>query len=672
MKNMKKIQILIIAFLISASIFALTSMQTKALLQPTVSAPTLNPSVSTALGTSVSLSVTVSGQMSIPFGTVTFQMEIGGGAYSNISSAVNLNSDAYATTTYTPLVAGNYQFDVIYNGDSIYEENTSDPTPLTVNQATATVGAATFSPISPIALGASVMVSATVTGPAEVTAPTGDVQFQVSINSSSYAAFGSPVVLSGSLASTSYTPSTATTYTFKAVYEGDSNYLSAISGGASGTLAVNEATATIGAATFTPASPIILGASVMVSATVTGSGGITAPTGDVQFQVSINGSSYANFGTAIPLSGNSVSVQYTPLIPTTYSFEAVYQGDSNYVPGTGLASGTLTVNKATATVPVPTLSPSGSTTVETSVSLSVTVSGSGATPTGNVTFQVEIGSGGFSNIGSAVSLSSGSASATYTPLTTGSYQFDVVYTGDTNYNGASGSPASLTVNPGSATHFVVSGFPSSTVAGVAHSFTVTAKDAYNNTVTSYAGTVKITSSDSKAVLPANAGLVSGVGSFTVTLKTAGSQSITATDTVTSSITGSQSGILVSAASGDYFVVSGFPSPTVAGVAHTVKVTVYDMSGNVATGYAGTVAITTSDSKAVLPLNSVLSDGTGSFSVVLETVGSQSITATDTVTSSITGLQNDITVNVAGVASFVVSGFPQFYCGWCCSQFYGDC
>ena len=159
------------------------------------------------------------------------------------------------------------------------------------------------------------------------------------------------------------------------------------------------------------------------------------------------------------------------------------------------------------------MSPSGSTTVETSVSLSVTVSGSGATPTGNVTFQVEIGSGSFSNIGSAVFLSSGSASATYTPLTTGSYQFDVVYTGDTNYNGASGSPASLTVNPGSATHFVVSGFPSSTVAGVAHSFTVTAKDAYNNTVTSYAGTVKITSSDSKAVLPANAGLVSGVGSF---------------------------------------------------------------------------------------------------------------------------------------------------------------
>ena len=47
----------------------------------------------------------------------------------------------------------------------------------------------------------------------------------------------------------------------------------------------------------------------------------------------------------------------------------------------------------------------------------------------------------------------------------------------------------ITVNVAGVASFVVSGFPSATVAGVAHSFTVTAKDAYNNTVTSYAGTV---------------------------------------------------------------------------------------------------------------------------------------------------------------------------------------
>jgi len=214
--------------------------------------------------------------------------------------------------------------------------------------------------------------------------------------------------------------------------------------------------------------------------------------------------------------------------------------------------------------------------------------------------------------------------------------------------------ATLTVNAAGAASFVVSGFPSPTVAGAAHSVTVTAKDVYGNTVTGYAGTVAITSSDSQAVLPANAGLTRGIGSFTVILKTAGSQSITATDTATILITGSQTGITVNVASGFYFVVSGFPSSTVAGVAHSVTVIAYDAYGNVATGYAGTVAITSSDSQAVLPANAGLTRGIGSFTVILKTAGSQSITATDTVTSSITGLQNGITVTAAGLDHIVIS------------------
>ena len=70
---------------------------------------------------------------------------------------------------------------------------------------------------------------------------------------------------------------------------------------------------------------------------------------------------------------------------------------------------------------------------------------------------------------------------------------------------------------------------------------VTALDGSNNTVTSYTGTVHLTSSDGQAVLPGNYTFVagdSGVHFFSVTLKTAGSQSLTATDTATSSIAGS--------------------------------------------------------------------------------------------------------------------------------------
>jgi hypothetical protein len=62
--------------------------------------------------------------------------------------------------------------------------------------------------------------------------------------------------------------------------------------------------------------------------------------------------------------------------------------------------------------------------------------------------------------------------------------------------------------------------------------------------TGYAGIAGITSSDNQAVLPANAGLTNGIGTFSVTLETAGTQSITATDIVTSPITGSQTGIAV--------------------------------------------------------------------------------------------------------------------------------
>ena len=127
-----------------------------------------------------------------------------------------------ASTTYTPLTAGSYQFQVVYSGDVNYSGATGPAASLTVIRRRPRWVLRLFSPGSPITLGASVTVSATVTGPGGVTAPTGNVQFQVSVNGGSYANFGSPTGLSGSSASISYNPSTATTYNFKAVYQGDS------------------------------------------------------------------------------------------------------------------------------------------------------------------------------------------------------------------------------------------------------------------------------------------------------------------------------------------------------------------------------------------------------------------------------------------------------------------
>ena len=97
---------------------------------------------------------------------------------------------------------------------------------------------------------------------------------------------------------------------------------------------------------------------------------------------------------------------------------------------------------------------------------------------------------------------------------------------------------------------VISGFPNPVTAGTSQSFTVTAKDANGNIATGYVGVVHFTSTDSQAVLPANYAFTTadkGVHVFSATLKTIGTQSIIATDTLTPSITGAQSGITVNAA-----------------------------------------------------------------------------------------------------------------------------
>ena len=110
--------------------------------------------------------------------------------------------------------------------------------------------------------------------------------------------------------------------------------------------------------------------------------------------------------------------------------------------------------------------------------------------------------------------------------------------------------ASVTFTPGTATSLEVSGFPPTTTAGVTHGFTVVARDAFNNIATGYTGTVTFTSSDAAATLPSDytfTGADAGVQIFSAALRTAGTQSITATDTVTASITGTQTAIVVGAA-----------------------------------------------------------------------------------------------------------------------------
>src|SRR5207237_6291431 len=73
------------------------------------------------------------------------------------------------------------------------------------------------------------------------------------------------------------------------------------------------------------------------------------------------------------------------------------------------------------------------------------------------------------------------------------------------------------------------GTPTAQTAGTPFTVTVNAVDANWNLVNTISDIAGITSSDVNATLPANAALVAGTKTFSVTLNTAGSRTVTATD-----------------------------------------------------------------------------------------------------------------------------------------------
>ncbi len=182
----------------------------------------------------------------------------------------------------------------------------------------------------------------------------------------------------------------------------------------------------------------------------------------------------------------------------------------------------------------------------------------------------------------------------------------------------------VTVNAQVTTHFSVTA-PASVTAGVPFNVTVTALDASNATVTSYTGTVHFTSS-SAGTLPADYPFVAGdngAHTFTATLTTVGSQSISAAD---GGITGSTNTTVIAAPATHFSVTA--PANVTAGVAFNVTVTALDASNATVPGYTGTVHFTSSSAGA-LPSDYTFAGGDAgvhTFSVTLTTTGAQSVTA----------------------------------------------
>jgi hypothetical protein len=362
------------------------------------------------------------------------------------------------------LTAGSYSFQATYSGDSNYLASTGACEPFTVNKAASATVTAIQSggtTVTSVALGSTVTDRATVSGTGAGT-PTGTVSFTFFANATcagTGTSAGTGTLASGVATSSSEGSLTAGSYAFVATYSGDSNYLT--STGACEPLTVPKApSATVTAVQSGGQSvtSVALGSSVTDQATVSGTGAGT-PTGTVTFTYFANGTcagTGTGAGTGTLASGVATSGSEGPLVAGSYSFQATYSGDSNYLTSTG-ACEPFVVNKASSAT-VTTVQQGGSAVTAVALGTSVTdqavVAGTGAgTPTGTVTFTF-FANGTCAGTGSAAgtgTLASGVAtSSAEGSLLAGSYSFVATYSGDSNYLTSTGVCEPFTVGQGQA------------------------------------------------------------------------------------------------------------------------------------------------------------------------------------------------------------------------------
>jgi hypothetical protein len=147
------------------------------------------------------------------------------------------------------------------------------------------------------------------------------------------------------------------------------------------------------------------------------------------------------------------------------------------------------------------------------------------------------------------------ADYTFTPADAGRHTFSVTATAagsgtirvaDTA-NPTYASSVVHSVGSGAMSGFAVTGFPSPIISGSGGNFVIRAQDAYANPVSTYTGTVHISSSDPAASLQEDYtfdGSEQGWLQEYAYLSTPGTQSITVTDTANPNLTGTQTGIVV--------------------------------------------------------------------------------------------------------------------------------
>jgi hypothetical protein len=229
-----------------------------------------------------------------------------------------------------------------------------------------------------------------------------------------------------------------------------------------------------------------------------------------------------------------------------------------------------------------------------------------------------------------------------------------------------------TAAPGSASGKI--GTPLMEGVGIPFSVRVNAVDALWNVINTN-DTVRLTSSDTGATLPANAALINGTRTFNVTLNTAGSRTVAAWNVTHPTITSNVSpAITVSTnpfvklqilmpgetnAPGTPSGKTGTPIAHTAGSAFNVVVNAVDTNWNIVNTVTDTIQITSSDTDAVLPANNTLNSGTRTFSVTLHTSGNRTVTATDLAHEDVPAVTGaGVLVNPAAASKLAIATQPS--------------
>jgi hypothetical protein len=225
--------------------------------------------------------------------------------------------------------------------------------------------------------------------------------------------------------------------------------------------------------------------------------------------------------------------------------------------------------------------------------------------------------------------------------------------------GLNPAQGTTTVIAANGVRFDLTNLAPTAVAGVATTFLVTVFDTFGNVATGYTGPVQFSVTDPQGTAPTAYTFVpsdNGQRSFTVIFRTVGQQTVTASHP-TNTLVSDSGTTTVTANTAFTFALTADPMSVIEGGTVAVTVRAFDQFNNAATGYNGPVVLTSTDGNATFPAGASLTNGVGTFNVVLRTPGQQAVTATDPNNPAVTGTVGGIEVIALVINALTISASP---------------